>query len=219
MEPGVFTEVLFSKLIGNIWSKSHFVLRDATRCMCQDMTQKSSLSTLSGKHKQLLIPSHGIFFFAGGFTEPSPLTREHWWWSPSWIKTRAEWIFFIIAPSQGLSEYLWGVCIWVEGMGFLDIGLETKNSQEICAGLLMSLCSAILYHACISVPGMLDSPEVPTTENSLYEKQKITKICETLMQIPVIFFVCSACQMCTLLVCQLRIDHNRKLWSVALVLS
>lgn len=219
MEPGVFTEVLFSKLIGNIWSKSLFVLRDATRCMCQDMTQKSSVSNLSGKHNQLLSPSHDTFFFAGGFTEPSPLTREHWWWNPSWIKTGAEWIFFLIAPPQGLSEYLYGVCTWAEGMGFLDIGLETKSSQEICADLLMSLFWATLYHACISAPGMFDSPEVPTTEHSLYGKQKITKTCESLMQIPIIFFVCPACQMCALLVCQLRIDHNRKLWSVALVLS
>lgn len=31
------------------------------------------------------------------------------------------------------------VCMWMEGMGFWDTGLETNSSQEICTSMLMTL--------------------------------------------------------------------------------
>lgn len=126
--------------------------------MCQDMILKFSVSTLSGKHNQLLSPNCGTFFSAGGFAEPSPLARDQWWRNSSRRRTGGEWIIFLVPSVQGLSEHLWGVCMWVEGDGISGHWLETKSSQEFCTDLLMTLSWAtftvplLVSQVCLFLP-------------------------------------------------------------------
>lgn len=125
-----------------------------------------------------------------------PLTGEQWWWSPHEEKLKESEFYFLLLLHRAFLS-IWGggeECMWVERMGFWDIGLETNSSQEICTNLLMTLsCPLVrnksyLCYAFTCPPGIPVSPKVSITENSLYEKQKITKTEKSLMQVSIIFF-------------------------------
>lgn len=88
--------------------------------------------------------------------------------------------------------FVFYVCMWMEGMGFWDTGLEKNSSQEICTSLLTTLSYPLVrnksYLCCafICVLGTPISPELSITEDILYDKQKITETEKSLMQVFII---------------------------------
>lgn len=154
------------------------------------MTQKSSVSTLSGK--QLLSPSHGTYFSSGVFTEPS-----HW---PERIDgeslhesklEQSDFSFLLLLHRALLS--ICGVCEWREW------DFWTLDCKERVAKRFVLAC---LWHN-VELP--FTTPLLPSQICLFLLRSRSLKIVcmrskktwESLMKIPILFFlfvcVCVSC--------------------------